>query len=113
MPELKYENDEGVVGVTRVSNRPGFVAAFGAEPAGAPVDGVYFRKSGSQRQKGDQVRHLLCRLPDGPPTPAGQQPYRYAKVTVGTKTVFDAVVLGSTVNLNGEAYEVYGKKGEG
>lgn len=113
MPDLKYENDEGVVGTTRVSNRPGFVAAFGAEPAGVARDGVYFYKSGSRRKRGDQVRYLAVRTPDGPPTPGGQQPYKYAKVTVGTKTVFDAAVLGSTVTLNGEPYEIYEKRGEG
>lgn len=111
MPRLNYESDDGAVGTTFIGR--GFEGAYGAEPATAPTFGYYIRKSGSKRQKGIQARCLLLRLPDGPATPSGAQPYRFAKATVGTQAAYNAYAVGATITIKGNAWEIYGKQPEG
>lgn len=110
MPRLNYQTDAGVIGSTQVARA--FVGLYGQEPSGTRLDGVTFRKSGSRRQAGIQVRKINLRIPDGPPTPSGAQPYRFASATVGTQSAWTAYVVGSSVDLKGQSYEIYGKSPE-
>jgi len=114
VPRLKYKTNSGKVGYTIV--RPGFDGPeqYGVEPSEAADSSLYFYKSGSRRRKGTQVRYLICSRNDGGLTPGGQQPKKYAFVTVGDPVIFrDAYVEGQEVNLPGGVYILDFKKDEG
>ena len=113
MPKLKYETDEGTIGITRVGKGFDTVDIYGAPPAGIAQVGVYFRKAGSRRQAGTQVRYLAVSKNDGPKTPSGQQPKLYGKVTIGTPEHFATFSDGDVIDLPDGTYTVDALKKEG
>lgn len=113
MPTLKYETNEGVVGLARVSN--GGVALYGTEPSGAAQRGLWFYKSGSRRKKQLRTRNLILRRVRGTigTAPNQVQVFAYARATVGTEDVWDAAEIGSTVTYNGQTWTISDKQEEG
>lgn len=113
MPKLKYETDEGLIGLTQVGRKLSGPTVAGVEPAGQAETGVYFRKSGSRRQAGIQVRYLVLSVNDGPLTPGGQQPKRYRRATVLTPVAFEGHSENDLLEIDGVQWNIDAKRGEG
>lgn len=113
MPNKKYQNNAGVIGVTRVAKGYDDATIYGNEPDGAALGGVYFYKSGSRRRPGSQVRYVIAERNDGPVTPSGSQPKLFAHATVGTQAAFNGLSPGDQIDLPGGTYTITSKKDEG
>lgn len=109
----KYQANDGAIGYTRIDSSGGWADIAGDGPAGVANASVYFYKNKSRRSPGAQVRRLNLRTPDGPVTPGGQQPYKFASATVLTADDFAAYQIGDTFTLNGVVYTCYSKSDEG